>query len=122
MSDKIEENQTKPSSSGVHLQEPKDPDFIIDTTKMSKEKAAAMEMVEAAREQRWEGGSFVRDVFMGNLRFQNIFPFPEQLEEDEKAGKSFLTDFKKVLKEKIDPDQIDRDGELPQSVIEALAE
>src|SRR5207302_3688697 len=45
----------------------------------------------------------------------------EQSAEDRDQGDAFLQQLEKFLREKVDPDEIDRTGEIPQAVIEQLA-
>jgi alkylation response protein AidB-like acyl-CoA dehydrogenase len=92
----------------------------IDTSKMSAGQRAAIEMTEAAREQAG-AGSFVADLFMGRAAFGKLMPFPEQTHEDRDQGDAFLQRLEKILWEQVDPDAIDRTGEIPDEVIQSLA-
>ena len=94
---------------------------IIDTSGMSEEKATTMDLVEGSRDQSWEGATFTRDIFLGKMDLDVITPFPEQPEDDRKAGDDFLEIFSNVLREHIDPNEIDKTGEIPDSAIEAIA-
>ena len=49
----------------------------IDTSKMSKGKAAALEVAEAARDEMNEK-SLAGGLFVGELNLNNARPFPEQ--------------------------------------------
>ncbi|HEY0550480.1 MAG TPA: acyl-CoA dehydrogenase family protein [Verrucomicrobiae bacterium] len=91
----------------------------IDTSKMSAGQRAAIEMTEAAREQT-QASSFVADLFMGRTKFSKLMPFPEQTHEDRDQGDAFLQRLGKILRE-VDPEAIDRNGEIPDDVIESLA-
>lgn len=92
---------------------------LIDTSKMSAGQRAALELTEAARENTT--GSFAGRMFMGKLDLSGIFPFPEQSVEDRSRGDAFLKRLETFLREHVDPDEIDRTGEIPQEVIERLA-
>ncbi|MFH0909834.1 MAG: acyl-CoA dehydrogenase family protein, partial [bacterium] len=92
----------------------------IDTSKMSEGKRAALEMTEAARDEKPQYRSFGGGLFMGHLDWSLLYPFPEQSAEDRKAGEPFLAKLADVLK-RSDPDEIDRTGEIPKSVINELA-
>jgi alkylation response protein AidB-like acyl-CoA dehydrogenase len=92
----------------------------IDTSKMSAGQRAAIELTEAARE-RTATSSFVADLFMGKSGMAKLFPFPEQTTEDRDQGDAFLERLGKILREQVDPDAIDRTGEIPDEVIAALA-
>jgi alkylation response protein AidB-like acyl-CoA dehydrogenase len=93
----------------------------IDTSKMSAGQRAAVEMTEAAREQV-RTSSFVAELFMGHARFGKLLPFPEQTHEDRDQGDAFLQRLERVMREKVDPDAIDRNGEIPDEVVSALAD
>src|SRR3954470_20605951 len=97
------------------------PEVAIDTSKMSEGKRAALEMSEAARDTRWEHASFVSDLFLGRLNLPLLLPFPAQPAADRVLGDPFLAELKKTLQEVVDPDEIDRTGEVPQLVFDRLA-
>src|SRR5436190_24092902 len=92
----------------------------IDTSKMSSGQRAALELTEAAREVTQEP-SFVSGLFMGSYDLSRIRPFPVQSTEDRDQGDAFLDKLETLLREKTDPDEIDRRGELAPPVLEALA-
>jgi alkylation response protein AidB-like acyl-CoA dehydrogenase len=92
---------------------------VIDTSKMSPEQRAALELTEAAREATREG--FVSGLFMGRCDFDALHPFPTQRSEDRDQGDAFLQRLESFLHEYVDPDEIDRTGEIPQHVFEGLA-
>ena len=92
---------------------------IIDTSKMSTGQRAAMETAEAARESV-TGRSLAASLFLGLPDFGKILPFPEQSLEDRDQGDALLTRLEDVLA-MVDPDAIDREGEIPDHIIEALA-
>ncbi|MDP3721906.1 MAG: acyl-CoA dehydrogenase family protein [Candidatus Omnitrophota bacterium] len=81
----------------------------------------ALEVTEAAREAEWHYPSFVADLFMGRVRTDLILPYPAQPEEDRRVGDEFLARLEPFLKDQVDPDEIDRTGELPSRVIDGLA-
>lgn len=91
---------------------------LIDTSKMSAGQRAALELTEAARESA--GGSFASRMFMGKMDFSGISPFPEQSPEERAQGDAFLKKLETILREHVDPDEIDRTGEIPQAVIDEL--
>jgi hypothetical protein len=80
----------------------------------------AREVAEAAREKEWIAPSFVRDLFLGRLRMDLIHPYPEPDPEEERRAKPFLDALERFLREKVDADRIDREGEIPPEVIEGL--
>src|SRR4051794_28736966 len=96
------------------------PSSVIDTSKMSKGKREALELAEASRDPLDERGSFASNLFIGRYDFNRIFPWPEQSAEDREAGKEFLANLEKYLRENVDADEVDRTGEIPQKNIDEL--
>src|SRR4051812_22986259 len=94
------------------------PASVIDTSKMSPEQRAALEMTEAAREVK--GESFAGGLFMGQFDYGTLRPFPIQRSEDHDQGDAFLQRLGEFLKAKVDPDEIDRTGEIPDEVFAGL--
>src|SRR2546421_348849 len=80
----------------------------------------AREVAEAAREEQWAAPSFVRELFLGNLRMDLIHPYPEQDPDEVARAKPFLDKLERFLREDVDSDRIDREGEIPEPVIEGL--
>jgi 3-hydroxyacyl-CoA dehydrogenase/alkylation response protein AidB-like acyl-CoA dehydrogenase/enoyl-CoA hydratase/carnithine racemase len=95
-----------------------EPASLIDTSKMSAGQRAALELTEAAREVT-QKTSFVSGLFMGSFDLPRTFPV--QSAEDRDRGDVFLQKLKRLLRDKVDPDEIDRSGEIPAPVIEELA-
>ena len=93
---------------------------LIDTSKMSTGQRAAMELTEAAREPA-HARTFAGGMFMGEFNLSTVHPFPIQNVEDRDQGDAFLKQLEALLREKVDPDEIDRTGEIPQPVIDGLA-
>jgi alkylation response protein AidB-like acyl-CoA dehydrogenase len=82
----------------------------------------AREVAEAAREQEWAAPSFVRDLFLGTLRLDLIHPYPEQDPQEVERARPFLERLERFLRERVDSDRIDREGEVPDDVIAGLRE
>src|SRR3954464_13858432 len=93
---------------------------VIDTSKMSAGKAAALELAESSRDPLDEPGSFASNLFIGRFDFDRIFPYPIQTPEDKAAGEEFLAELKAYLHDNVDADEIDRTGEIPQKNIDDL--
>ncbi len=98
----------------------REPETVIDTSKMNQAQREALELTEAARGPS-NYRSFVGDLFMGRFALDHVYPFPLQPSLDAEAGRPFLTELNKILKYEVDADQIDADGEIPDAVIERLA-
>ena len=97
-----------------------EPESVIDTSKMNRAQRDALELTEAARSAgSWR--SFAGALFMGRLSFDQVYPFPLQPPADVEAGQPFLAELANVLKNEVDPDQIDADGEIPDALIKRLA-
>ncbi|QTN33419.1 acyl-CoA dehydrogenase family protein [Akkermansiaceae bacterium] len=96
-------------------------DSIIDTTKMTAGQRAALELAESSRDTR-ELSGFAASIFDGAPDFGSIFPFPVQTEGDRKKGDVFLGKLTAFLRNETDPDAIDAEGEIPESVFTGLAE
>src|SRR5256884_4240052 len=103
-----EETSAKPAAS------------VIDTSKMSAGKAAALDLAESSRDPLDERGSFASNLFIGRYDFNRIFPYPEQSAEDRAAGEGFLTELRAYLEANVNADEIDRTGEIPQKNIDEL--
>jgi len=97
------------------------PTTAIDTSKMSEGKRAALELAESARTPSGELPSFAGPLFFGEYRWPLIHPFPTESPESKTRGDEFLAKLTAFLDERLDPDEIDRSGEIPESVIEGLA-
>src|SRR2546429_78914 len=82
----------------------------------------AREVAESAREQEWAAPSFVRDLFLGRLRLDLVHPYPEQDAEEIRRAQPFLEKLERFLREHVDSDRIDREGEIPEAVIQGLRE
>ena len=93
---------------------------VIDTSKMSAGKAAALDLAESSRDPLDERGSFASNLFIGRYDFDRIFPFPDQSAEDRAAGEGFLAELRAYLEANVDADEIDRTGEIPQKNIDDL--
>ncbi len=80
----------------------------------------AREVTEAAREKEWVKPSFVKELFLGSLRMDLIHPLPEPDPGARERGEKFMSDIRAFMEEEVDGLQIDRDGKVPEDVIEGL--
>ena len=80
-----------------------------------------LEMIEAAREAKWERPTFAGQLFLGRVLKSLVFPYSVQSDEDAKIGDAFCAQLESFLKANVDPDAIDRTGEIPPQVIQGLA-
>src|SRR2546428_2305601 len=95
---------------------------VIDTSKMAKGKREALELAEASRDPLDDRGSFASNLFIGRYDFDRIYPYPAQSAEDRAAGEDFLRKLESYLRDHVDPDEIDRTGEIPPENFKGLAE
>lgn len=77
------------------------------------------DVAEAARETEWTAPSFVRELFLGNLRMDLINPFPRQSADDKAKTDAYMAKLRAFI-EDVDSDAIDRTGELPEDVVQGL--
>src|SRR5690349_8199675 len=87
---------------------------VIDTSKMSAGKAAALELAEASRDPLDERGSFASNPFIGKFGFDRIFPYPERSAGSRARGEACLNERKDYLRGHVDADEAARTGEIPQ--------
>jgi alkylation response protein AidB-like acyl-CoA dehydrogenase len=113
------EPPTKTSTPAAKPEVDREPESVIDTSKMSREQREALELTEAARATT--SRSFAGDLFMGRFALDQVYPFPMQPAADIEAGRPFLKELNSILKNEVDSDQIDADGEIPDAVIDRLA-
>jgi alkylation response protein AidB-like acyl-CoA dehydrogenase len=95
---------------------------VIDTSKMSSAQRAALEMTEAARDTPGAKRGFCGGLFLGHFALDALHPYPRQSPEDRDQGDAFLGPLEKFLRESVDPDEIDRTGEIPDAVLRKLGE
>lgn len=93
-----------------------------ETRRSGPSEQESREVAEAARETEWEAPSFVRELFLGNLRLDLIHPYPVQSPDDRARTDAYVAKLEAFLKEKVDADEIDRTGELPEDVVQGLRE
>ncbi len=82
----------------------------------------ARDVAEAAREEEWEHASFARGIFEGRFDLDLIHPHPEPDPEEQERAAEFLEELEEFARERIDGDAIDRNKEVPEEVLEGLAD
>jgi len=102
------------------LQIPAEPTTLIDTSRMNAGQKAALEMAEAARDERRNTG-LAAGLFFGEPDFNTLLPFPKQSMEDRDQGDAFLHRLETLLDQQADPDEIDTTGEIPDGLLDDLA-
>lgn len=80
------------------------------------------DVAEGARQARWEKRSFMRELFGGRLSLDLVHPHPAQDPEEAARAAPFLERIRRFTEVHVDGDAIDRDGWVPESVLEGLAD
>jgi alkylation response protein AidB-like acyl-CoA dehydrogenase len=80
----------------------------------------AREVAEAAREKEWQAPSFVRELFEGSFRLDLVHPYPAPDPADLARARPFMERLERFLRERVDSDRIDREGKIPEAVIQGL--
>ena len=104
------------------MQNEPDDRLTIDTSGMSEGKKKALEVAEASRETLCTHDSFCASMFMGRFRWDLMHPWPAQPETDWVAGQPFLDELAALLRDEVDPDEIDATGEIPDELVNRLAD
>ena len=89
---------------------------------IGKEARASLEFAEDSRETEWVHPSFAALLYQGQVKWDLIHPFPSQTEEDKKIGDEFIEKLRAYLDANYDADEVDKKGEIPDSVLAGLAE
>lgn len=66
--------------------------------------------------------SFTRGVFLGEIREELVFPFPEPSTEEKESLAAILDAFRTWAADTLDSAQIDHDGRFPDAVRQGMAE
>ncbi len=80
------------------------------------------QVAEAAREEQWKRASFMRDLFEGRFSLGLIHPPPAPDPEESARAEVFLERLRSFARDHIDGDAIDRDGWVPEAVLDGLRE
>lgn len=93
---------------------------MSDSKKLATE-LEAREVAEAAREKDWEKTTFARGLYDGRLDLDAIYPLPASAHnEDPAEAEAFLARLTEFAALHIDGDAIDRDGWVPDAVLDGL--
>lgn len=65
--------------------------------------------------------SFLEELYQGRFCWHLIRDFPTQTSADRHRGDRFVAELTTLLRERIDPDRVDREGRLPEGFLEELA-
>src|SRR5687768_16184989 len=92
---------------------------MADTSQSLATEKEARDVAESARETEWEHPSFVRELFLGRFRFDLIHPHPPEDAAEAAHAKPFLDELRAFM-ERLDSEEIDRTGEIPESLVQEL--
>src|SRR6476660_8965089 len=92
---------------------------MSDTAGGAVSEKEARDVAEAARETEWDNPSFVRELFLGRFRLDLIHPHPQNDAAEEARAKPFMDKLRSFM-ERVDSEEIDRTGEIPESVVQEL--
>jgi acyl-CoA dehydrogenase family member 9 len=91
--------------------------MALSTAQLDKQKKEAEELLFAGPETL----GFAKALFFGHFQHKLVFPYPELPAEQEKAAAQAFQIVRKFADEQIDANAIDRQANIPQSVIDGLA-
>jgi alkylation response protein AidB-like acyl-CoA dehydrogenase len=97
-------------------------EMIIDTSSMNEGKRAALEVAEMARDTSERKPSFGGQLFMGAFDPSELFPFPEQTDEEKAIGDELIAKIIPYLEENLDPEEVDETRTIPDEITKGLAE
>jgi alkylation response protein AidB-like acyl-CoA dehydrogenase len=82
----------------------------------------ARRVAEGARQKRWSGAAFVRDLMNGRLRLDLVHPWPDVDSLVGTEARAFLDRLEPFLAEQVDPVAIDAARKIPDDVVAGLRE
>jgi alkylation response protein AidB-like acyl-CoA dehydrogenase len=94
---------------------------MADDKKLATE-LESREVAEQAREQDWEKHSFARTLFEGTFDLSLLEGIPEPDPDERARAADFLGKLEAFARDHIDGDKHDREGWVPQEVLDGLAE
>jgi alkylation response protein AidB-like acyl-CoA dehydrogenase len=80
----------------------------------------ARQVAEAARETEWRKPSFCKGLFLGRFDLDLIHPHPQPTPEARAKGEAYLEKLERFLREEVDPAVIERDAQIPDTVVKGL--
>src|SRR6476660_3789062 len=92
---------------------------MSDTAGGAVSEKEARDVAEAARETEWAHPSFVRELFLGRFRLDLIHPHPPADAAEEARARPFM-DRLRAFMERVDSEEIDRTGEIPEALVQEL--
>ena len=84
--------------------------------------AQSREVAEASRQKEWRKPSFMKDLFLGDFRFDLIAPYPNYGQPERPEYTAFVAQLKEYFLDELDPVEIDETGAFPPGTLERLAQ
>src|SRR5687767_5092680 len=94
---------------------------MIDSPAGTASEKEARDVAESARETEWAHPSFVRELFLGRFRLDLIHPHPPADPAEEARAKPFMDKLRNFM-ERLESEEIDRTGEIPERDVQELRE
>jgi len=91
---------------------------MTDSRERTTTEEESRQVAEESRETEWEGRAFIRELFLGQLPLDLVYPFPTRQENPE--FEKFYQKLESFLHDEVDPVQIDETGEYPEHVVDGL--
>lgn len=66
--------------------------------------------------------SFAKQLFFGKFDYDRVHPFPKPSDEEDREIESFVEKVRDFAEERVDPDKIDREGQISYDVMQGLAD
>src|SRR5947208_16109798 len=83
---------------------------------LEEQKKQAEELLFSGRQPL----GFAKGLFFGHFNAPLVFPYPELRPEEREAARRAVEEVRRFCQEHIDAAAIDRNAEIPQSVVEGL--
>ena len=87
-------------------------------------KRADQEQLEKAKDLLESGVEhelgFAKSMFFGRLKLEHVFPYPKQDAEEKRCTDELIAKVDEFMGTSVDPDRIDAEERIPQSVIDGL--
>src|SRR5678816_3964434 len=87
-------------------------------------KRADQEQLEKAQDLLESGGNhelgFAKSMFFGRLKLEDVFPYPQQTPDEKLRTDELVEKVDQFMRTQVDPDRIDAEERIPQSVIDGL--
>ena len=95
---------------------------MIENKNRNASEDRSIQVAEDSRELAWKSKSFTAGLYMGALDLGAAFPFPEQEAADAAIGDDICGRVDAWMREHLDGEAIDRDGELPAHLLRGMTD